>query len=140
EGAGKCSELETPRRICIGPERAGWTNFETGIAQADPNFDPEPTRSEEPGIIYFTSGTTGPPKMVLHTQASYGLGHRLTGELWLDVRSDDVHWCLTDTGWAKAAWSCLFGPWQMGACVFAVDARGRFDPVAALRTLARFPI
>ena len=78
--------------------------------------------------------------MVLHTQASYGLGHRLTGELWLDLKPDDVHWCLTDTGWAKAAWSCFFGPWQMGACVFAVDSRGRFDPVAALRTLAQYPI
>ncbi|HXI50005.1 MAG TPA: AMP-binding protein, partial [Candidatus Saccharimonadales bacterium] len=53
---------------------------------------------------------------------------------------DDVHWCLTDTGWAKAAWSCLFGPWQMGACVFVADARGKFDPAAALRTLARYPI
>jgi acetyl-CoA synthetase/medium-chain acyl-CoA synthetase len=47
---------------------------------------------------------------------------------------------MTDTGWAKAAWSCLYGPWQMGACVFAVDGRGKFDPVAALRTLARYPI
>src|SRR6185503_5549315 len=64
------------------------------------------------------------------------LGHRLTGELWLDLKPTDVHWCITDTGWAKAAWSCLFGPWQMGACVFVVDARGKFDPVAALRTLA----
>ena len=78
--------------------------------------------------------------MVLHTQASYGMGHRVTGELWLDLKPDDVHWCLTDTGWAKAAWSCLFGPWQMGACVFAVDARGKFDAPAALRTLARYPI
>jgi acetyl-CoA synthetase/medium-chain acyl-CoA synthetase len=74
--------------------------------------------------------------MVLHSQASYGLGHRLTGELWLDLKPTDIHWCITDTGWAKAAWSCLFGPWQMGACVFVVDARGKFDPVAALRTLA----
>src|SRR5262249_46285197 len=64
----------------------------------------------------------------------------VTGELWLDLKPDDVHWGLTDTGWAKAAWSCLFGPWQMGACVFAVDARGKFDPAATLRTLARYPI
>jgi acetyl-CoA synthetase/medium-chain acyl-CoA synthetase len=60
--------------------------------------------------------------------------------LWLDASTNDVHWCLTDTGWAKAAWSTLFGPWQMGACVFAVDSRGRFDPAAALRTLAEYPI
>src|SRR6266516_2623575 len=127
-------------RLLVGVERPGWTDFDAGLGDASPDFDCEPTRSDEPGVIYFTSGTTGPPKMVLHTQASYGLGHRLTGELWLDLKPGDVHWCLTDTGWAKAAWSCLFGPWQMGACVFAVDARGKFDPAAALRTLALYPV
>ena len=127
-------------RMLAGVRQPGWTDFDAGLRDASPDFDCEPTRSDEAGIIYFTSGTTGPPKMVLHTQASYGLGHRLTGELWLDLNPDDVHWCLTDTGWAKAAWSCLFGPWQVGACVFAVDTRGRFDPVAALQTLSRYPI
>src|SRR5262249_45967364 len=99
-----------------------------------------PTLSNEPGIIYFTSGTTGGPKMVLHTQASYGLGHRVTGELWLDLKARDVHWGISDTGWGKAAWSCLFGPWRMGASGFAVGTRGKFDPVAALRTLSSYPI
>jgi len=136
EGASKADGVDIRHRILIDGDRPGWVNFDAGVRQADPGFDPEPTRGAEPGIIYFTSGTTGLPKMVLHSQASYGLGHRLTGELWLDLKPTDVHWCITDTGWAKAAWSCLFGPWQMGACVFVVDARGKFDPVAALRTLA----
>ncbi len=140
DGAARAEGLEIPRRIIVGGERPGWTSFDAVIREGNAEFDPEPTLSSEPGIIYFTSGTTGPPKMVLHTQASYGLGHRITGELWLDLKPTDVHWCITDTGWAKAAWSCLFGPWQMGACVFAVDARGKFDPVSALRTLARYPI
>jgi acetyl-CoA synthetase/medium-chain acyl-CoA synthetase len=140
EIAERATNLELKHRVCLAGSRRGWTSFDEGLRQADPGFDPEPTLSDEPGIIYFTSGTTGPPKMVLHTQASYGMGHRITGELWLDLKPDDVHWCLTDTGWAKAAWSCLFGPWQMGACVFAVDARGKFDAPAALRTLARYPI
>ena len=78
--------------------------------------------------------------MVLHTQASYGLGHRITGELWLDLKPTDLHWCITDTGWAKAAWSSLFGPWHMGAGIFAVDSRGKFDPLAALQTLSQYPI
>jgi len=140
EGAEKAEGLQLTQRICIDGEPGGWTSFETGVREADPDFDSEPTASDDPCIIYFTSGTTGHPKMVLHTQASYGMGHRLTGELWLDLKPDDVHWCITDTGWAKAAWSCLFGPWQMGACVFAVDSRGKFDPAGALRTLAHYPI
>ncbi len=127
-------------RIVVGGEHEGWVNFDSGVEAADPNFDPERTRADEPGILYFTSGTTGFPKMVLHTQSSYGLGHRITGELWLDLKPTDVHWNLCDTGWAKAAWSSLFGPWHMGACVFVVDSRGKFDPVVALRILARYPI
>jgi acetyl-CoA synthetase/medium-chain acyl-CoA synthetase len=140
DGAAKAEGIQIPHRILVGAGRPGWVNFDAGLGGADPNFVTEPTRSDEPGIIYFTSGTTGQPKMVLHTQASYGLGHRLTGQWWLDQRPEDVHWCMTDTGWAKAAWSCFFGPWQMGACVFAVDARGKYDPAEALRTLAGYPI
>jgi acyl-coenzyme A synthetase/AMP-(fatty) acid ligase len=140
EGVQKVEGLPFPRQVLVGGQRPGWVSFEDGLRQANPGFDPEPALSSDPGIIYFTSGTTGPPKMVLHTQASYGLAHRMTGELWLDLKPGDVHWCLTDTGWAKAAWSCLFGPWQMGACVFAQDARGKFDPINALQTLAQYPI
>lgn len=127
-------------RLLVGGERAGWTNFDAGLRDASPAFDPEPTRGDDPGILYFTSGTTGPPKMVLHTQASYGLAHRVTGELWLDLNPNDIHWNLSDTGWGKAAWSSFFGPWHMGACVFSVDARGKFTPSTALRTLAHYPI
>jgi acetyl-CoA synthetase/medium-chain acyl-CoA synthetase len=114
--------------------------LECNLARRIPSFEPEPTRADEPGIIYFTSGTTGPPKMVLHTQESYGLGHRVTGAEWLCCKPHDVHWNLADTGWAKAAWSSFFGPWHMGACIFSIDARGKFDPAVALRTLAHYPI
>jgi acyl-coenzyme A synthetase/AMP-(fatty) acid ligase len=114
--------------------------LEGNLAQANFYFEPEPTRADEPGMIYFTSGTTGLPKMVLHTQESYGLGHRVTGAEWLCCKPRDIHWNLADTGWAKAAWSSLFGPWHMGACIFSIDARGKFDPGAALRTLVRYPI
>ena len=127
-------------RLLVGGERPGWIDFDRGVREASASFQGERTRSDDPGIIYFTSATTGDPKMVLHTQASYGLGHRLTGQLWLDLRPEDVHWNLSDLGWGKAAWSSFYGPWQMGACVFALDAPGKFDPVMALKTLAAFPI
>jgi len=140
DGASRAEGIDLRHRIIVGEERPGWTSLASGLRSANPHFDPPPTHSEDPGIIYFTSGTTGHPKMVLHTQASYGLGHRVTGDFWLDLKPNDLHWCITDTGWAKAAWSCLFGPWQMGACVLAVDSRGKFDPVAALRALSKYPI
>ena len=127
-------------KIVAGEICAGWMEFDEGLRAARTDFEPPPTRTDDPGIIYFTSGTTGPPKMVLHTQESYGLGHRVTGEQWLCCQPHDLHWNLADNGWAKAAWSSLFGPWHMGAGIFTVDSRGRFDAAEALRILARYPI
>ncbi len=127
-------------RFVVGQAPSGWIDFDAGLRAASVDFRNEATRSDDPGIIYFTSATTGDPKMVLHTQASYGLGHRLTGKLWLDCRPGDVHWNISDLGWGKAAWSSFYGPWQMGACVFALDVHGKFDPVQTLDGLARFPI
>ncbi|MBV9463382.1 MAG: AMP-binding protein, partial [Verrucomicrobiae bacterium] len=144
EGASKFAEIapapEGIIRIAAGCDRPGWASFDAGVAQASPEFEGPRTRGDDPGIIYFTSATTGHPKMVLHTQASYGLGHRITGGLWLDLGPKDVCWNLSDTGWAKAAWSSFFGPWQMGSCIFAVDSRGKFDAGATLKTLASHPI
>ena len=127
-------------RLVTGPGPTGWVDFDAALKTAPPRFAGPPTRAMDPGILYFTSATTGEPKMVLHTQASYGLGHRITGELWLDGRPGDVHWNVSDLGWAKAAWSSFFGPWHQGACVFAVDIHGKFDPAHTLDILANFPI
>jgi acetyl-CoA synthetase/medium-chain acyl-CoA synthetase len=139
EGAGKVGAFPG-RRLLVGGDLPGWADFDTGLRGADATFDPEPTRADDPGLVFFTSATTGEPKMVLHTQASYGQGHRLTGDWWLDLGPDDVHWNLSDPGWAKAAWSSFYGPWHMGACVFAFDATGRFHPAQTLQTLAEHPI
>ncbi len=122
-----------PARVLLRPPAYGKSLWSARFRQ-------ERTRTDDPGILYFTSATTGEPKMVMHTQASYGLGHRLTGEFWFDLKPDDVHWNISDLGWGKAAWSSFYGPWQMGACVFALDVAGKFDPVLTLDTLARFPI
>jgi acyl-coenzyme A synthetase/AMP-(fatty) acid ligase len=127
-------------RLLVGGPRHGWIDFDGCLREAGKTFRSRRTRSGDAAIIYFTSATTGDPKMVVHTQASYGLGHRLTGQLWLDARPGDVHWNLSDLGWAKAAWSSFYGPWHGGACVFALDAPGKFDPVLTLDMLAKFPI
>jgi len=118
----------------------GWFDFDSGLAQAKTRFGRVRTSRDEPGILYFTSATTGEAKMVMHTQASYGLGHRITGKLWLDLKPGELHWNISDLGWGKAAWSSFFGPWHMGACVFALEAAGKFDPQLTLDTLAQFPI
>ncbi len=139
EGVSKLEGFDGPRWV-VGEAPAGWEEFGRALAAARADAQFGRTRADDPGILYFTSATTGEPKMVLHTQASYGLGHRVTGALWLDLKPGDVHWNISDLGWGKAAWSSFFGPWQMGACVFALDARARFDPVQTLHTLAHFPI
>ncbi|QQR45430.1 AMP-binding protein [Myxococcus xanthus] len=112
-----------------------WVRYVSGVAEADAGAAFEPTRADAPLLIYFTSGTTGMPKMVLHTQASYGQGHVITGRYWLDLTPEDRHLTLSDTGWAKCAWGKLFGPWSQGACNVVYDFRGRFEPAKLLKVL-----
>ncbi|HLY30893.1 MAG TPA: AMP-binding protein, partial [Ktedonobacterales bacterium] len=111
------------------------------VDAASPIWAERRTRSSDPCLIYFTSGTVGYPKMVLHTQASYAIGHtRVTGRYWLDQHPTDLHWNLSEMGWAKAAWSNLFGPWGNGAAMFIQDARGKFNAKETLDMLTRYPI
>lgn len=127
-----------PMIITVG-EGGGALNYVRERDKADP-FEGERSLSDEPSMFYFTSGTTGPPKMVVHTQASYPLAHLITGKYWLDLRPGDIHWNISDTGWAKAAWSSLFGPWHMGATVFSYYRKGKFDPLLTLHVLESYPI
>jgi acetyl-CoA synthetase/medium-chain acyl-CoA synthetase len=76
--------------------------------------------------------------MTVHTQASYGIAHTTTGKFWLDQKPGDLHWNITDTGWAKAAWSSYFGPLICGSCVFVDDTD--FNPQHTLELLQRYPI
>jgi acetyl-CoA synthetase/medium-chain acyl-CoA synthetase len=126
--------------MLLGSEREGWVNYAQAVAAASKDIVPEATRADEPMMIYFTSGTVGYPKMVLHTHVSYPIGHVITGKYWLDLKPTDLHWNLSDTGWAKAAYSNLFGPWIMGAAMFTFDGRGRFDARQTLALLERYPI
>ncbi len=127
--------------IVLGRAGGAWQEYERLMARASSDMAHPRNASSDPMMIYFTSGTTGHPKMVLHTHASYPIGHIITGKFWLDNTPDDLHWTLSDTGWAQAAWTCLFAPWNMGAAIFIWDARGKkFDPQETLALFGRFPI
>jgi acyl-coenzyme A synthetase/AMP-(fatty) acid ligase len=138
EVAGELPTLRT--RIVVDGERDGWVPYEAALTRASGSEATADTRAEDPCLVYFTSGTVGYPKMVLHTHASYPIGHIITGRFWLDLRPSDLHWNLSETGWAKAAWSNLFGPWNQGAALFIQDARGKFSARETLDLLAQYPI
>lgn len=120
--------------------RENWTSYRTITAEASPEFHGPKTKSDDPCLIYFTSGTVGYPKMVLHTHASYPIGHTITAKYWLDLNERDLLWNLSEMGWAKAAWSNLFGPWLMGAAMFIQDSRGKFNALETLQMLHNYPI
>src|SRR2546421_1879227 len=102
EGAPKFDQVrsECPTityTILVEPDadvgkREGWTSYHQIVDEASPEFEGAKTNSDDPCLVYFTSGTVGYPKMVLHTQASYPIGHTITGKYWLDLHEDDLHW------------------------------------------------
>ena len=119
-------------RIVIG-EAAGWITYSRDAAA---EFEPDgETRASDPMLLYFTSGTTAKPKMVLHTHASYPAGH-LSTMYWIGLREGDVHWNISSPGWAKHAWSSFFAPWNAGATIFMFNY-ARFDAKRVLSTIAQ---
>jgi acetyl-CoA synthetase/medium-chain acyl-CoA synthetase len=138
EVRAECPGLRTV--FVVGGTEPDTVAYAEALAAASEHEEFAPTAADEPALLYFTSGTTGYPKMVLHTHASYGIGHQITGRLWLDLTPNDLHWTLSDTGWAKAAWGCFFGPWSQGAAIFMQDATGRFDAKETLSLLERYQV
>jgi acetyl-CoA synthetase len=143
EGAAKVDSVANnlatlKHRIVVGEAPSdGWTPFDRLVATGLDKLTPaDPTAATDPMLLYFTSGTVSYPKMVMHTQASYGIGHIITARYWQDLREGDVHWALSDMGWAKAAWGKLFGQWQQGAAV-ALMNMGKPDADLILDTIAR---
>jgi medium-chain acyl-CoA synthetase len=126
-------------KLCIDDvDTDDWNSYPQLRAELTPMQECADTLSDEPSLCYFTSGTTGNPKLTIHRQ-DYPLGHKATGSFWLDAKPGALIWNLSDTGWAKAAWSSLFAPWLCGAGVFAFHG-GAFDAEDTLATLENYPI
>jgi acetyl-CoA synthetase len=126
------------RRFVIGGTVPGWTTYEEAEAAPAAFRADRPTRADDPFLLYFTSGTTAKPKMVLHTHRSYPVGH-LSTMYWIGLRKGDLHFNISSPGWAKHAWSCFFAPWNAGATVFVYN-QPRFDAKRTLDAIARYGV
>ena len=139
------SEAQSPSlslKILVGGSRDGWLDFNAEIERA-PEFFPRPsgdsaTSNSDIMLLYFTSGTTGMPKMVQH-DFTYPLGHILTAKYWQNVQEDGLHLTVADTGWAKAVWGKIYGQWIAGCAVFVYDYE-RFEPRKLLDVLVKYGI
>ncbi len=135
-GAARFAEVEGAyTRTIVGASLDGWADYaQAGAAAAD--FQPDgATQADDPLLLYFTSGTTAKPKMVLHTQQSYPVGH-LTTMYWLGLKPGDVHLNISSPGWGKHAWSSFYAPWNAGATIFVLN-QARFDTRFTLDTIVR---
>ncbi|MCR4612544.1 MAG: AMP-binding protein [Bacteroidaceae bacterium] len=133
-----CPSLE--HRISIGPDvPAGWDDFEKGVREADEWKKPDHlNKSTDYCIMYFTSGTSGEPKMVIHDH-TYPLGHLSTAAFWHNLHEDSLHLTVADTGWGKAVWGKLYGQWIVGAAVFAYDHE-KFTPADILKKMEQYKV
>jgi acetyl-CoA synthetase len=140
--AGGCT------RVAVGEAPPGWQAYaaaagsergeegEHGEGGDESDFEPDaPTLATDPFLLYFTSGTTAKPKMVLHSHQSYPVGH-LSTMYWLGLRPGDVHLNISSPGWAKHAWSSFFAPWNAAATIF-IPPQGPFDARRALEAIVR---
>ena len=140
--ADQAGKLEAVRglatRVLVGERRSGFDSWED-VAGAPDRFAADgPTRADDPLLLYFTSGTTARPKLVLHTHRTYPIGH-LSTMYWIGLIPGDVHWNISSPGWAKHAWSSVFAPWNAEATVL-VHESARFSARAVLDVLEAEPV
>jgi acetyl-CoA synthetase len=122
-------------RLVVGGTVEGWVPYDDCYREPVAFTADGPTRADDPLLLYFTSGTTATPKLVLHSHQSYPVGH-LSTMYWLGLRPGDLHLNISSPGWAKHAWSCFFSPWTAQAAIFVVNQR-RFSARGLLDTIAR---
>ncbi len=129
-------------RVIVNGKRPGWHDFNTGIEQQSDTFarpaGEQDVSSEDPMLMYFTSGTTGYPKIVVHP-FSYPLGHVVTARWWHNVDPQGLHYTIADTGWAKSVWGKLYGQWLCEAAIFTYDFE-RFHATDILPMFAKYKI
>jgi len=121
-------------RIAVGV-REGWLSYDEKASFPETFAPDRPTQASDPMLLYFTSGTTAKPKLVLHDNRSYPVG-ALSTMYWLGLQPGDIHLNISSPGWAKHAWSCFFAPWNAGATVFVLN-QPRFDAKGLLATMSR---
>ena len=124
EGAGNLDKLSC--RFTVNGYRDGWLDFDREMEECSEVWERVPTKSTDRFLMYFTSGTSGNPKMAVHDY-TYPLGHILLAKHWQQVEPDGLHWTVADTGWAKNAWGKFYGQWIMEAAVFVYEY-DRFEP------------
>ena len=130
--AERQSDKSIKLKIIVGGQRAGWINFDE-VWQEAKEASPAKTKSDTPFLYFFTSGTTGLPKIVVHSHFTYPVGH-LSTLSWLGCTHEDIHYNISSPGWAKFAWSSFFAPWNSGAAILAYQA-DKFDPKDQLHTM-----
>jgi acetyl-CoA synthetase len=129
-------------KMLIGEDREGWVNFSKGMEDSQGELtrpvSSEATKNSDIMLLYFTSGTTGMPKMVSHDY-TYPLGHIVTAKYWQNVEDNGLHFTIADTGWAKSAWGKIYGQWLSGSAVMTYDYE-RFIPKNILEVIEKYKV
>ena len=130
------------KKLVIERDIDGWIKFNKAIEEESDVFErptgEDATKADEPFLIYFTSGTSGLPKMVAHKH-TYSLGHIPTAKYWHNVKEDGIHHTSADTGWGKAVWGNLYGQWIAGTTVFIYDYE-RFNGIKLLEKIIEYKV
>ena len=134
------AEFPHVKKYIVAPkgERAGWADFAQACRAQSDKFARTDVRADDLMLLYFTSGTTGMPKMVAHDQ-TYPLGHITTAKYWQQVREDTLHFSNSDSSWAKFGWGKIYGQWIAGAAVMAYDF-DKFVPEKMLRMIEKYKL
>ena len=126
------------QKFLVHGGREGWLDFDRELESCSPALERIPNKASDPMLLYFSSGTTGYPKMVIHDH-SYAIAHIVTARHWHNVVPDGLHLTVADTGWGKAVWGKLYGQWLCGAGVFVYDYT-KFTPKDLLQKIQQYRI